>query len=138
MLFLKSRSLQPILSQPVEEVLTYEALRYVHLYANTHTHTHTHTHTLKISILTGVTIPLFFRWAWCSVNTRSVFMSHPSNNFLSGQDVYALAPFLDLLNHRPDVQVNCRCDVLTDFTVTSFQKSQQKICYFFFLGKSEF
>ena len=40
MLFLKSRSLQPILSQPVEEVLTYEALRYVHLYANTHTHTH--------------------------------------------------------------------------------------------------
>ncbi|KAF0027755.1 hypothetical protein F2P81_020496 [Scophthalmus maximus] len=47
----------------------------------------------------------FFGWAWCSVNTRSVFMSHPSNNFLSGQDHYALAPFLDLLNHRPDVQV---------------------------------
>uniref|UniRef100_A0A3Q0SIE8 SET domain containing 4 n=1 Tax=Amphilophus citrinellus TaxID=61819 RepID=A0A3Q0SIE8_AMPCI len=45
------------------------------------------------------------RWAWCSVNTRSVFMSHPSNNFLSGPDNYALAPFLDLLNHRPDVQV---------------------------------
>ncbi|KAM6997896.1 SET domain-containing protein 4 isoform 1-T1 [Tautogolabrus adspersus] len=64
-------SLQPILSQPVKEVLTYEALR----------------------------------WAWCSVNTRSVFMSHPSNPFLSGHDVYALAPFLDLLNHRPDVQV---------------------------------
>ncbi|XP_067466753.1 SET domain-containing protein 4 [Thunnus thynnus] len=65
------RSLQPMLSQPVAEVLTYEALR----------------------------------WAWCSINTRTVFMSHPSNNFLSGQDVYALAPFLDLLNHRPDVQV---------------------------------
>ncbi|XP_041803910.1 SET domain-containing protein 4 [Chelmon rostratus] len=65
------RSLQPILSQPVEEVLTYEALR----------------------------------WAWCSVNTRSVFMSRPSNSFLFGQDVFALAPFLDLLNHRPDVQV---------------------------------
>ncbi|KAK5854352.1 hypothetical protein PBY51_015429 [Eleginops maclovinus] len=65
------RSLQPILSQPVEEVLTYEALR----------------------------------WAWCSVNTRSVFMSQPSNDFLFGQDDYALAPFLDLLNHRPDVQV---------------------------------
>ncbi|XP_028279906.1 SET domain-containing protein 4 isoform X2 [Parambassis ranga] len=45
------------------------------------------------------------RWAWCSVNTRSVFMSQPPNNFLSGQDNYALAPFLDLLNHRPDVQV---------------------------------
>uniref|UniRef100_A0A673AZN8 SET domain containing 4 n=1 Tax=Sphaeramia orbicularis TaxID=375764 RepID=A0A673AZN8_9TELE len=66
------RSLQPILSQAVEEVLTYEALR----------------------------------WAWCSINTRSVFMSHPSNHFLSGQDIYALAPFLDLLNHRPDVQVS--------------------------------
>uniref|UniRef100_A0A3Q2ZNN9 SET domain containing 4 n=1 Tax=Hippocampus comes TaxID=109280 RepID=A0A3Q2ZNN9_HIPCM len=45
------------------------------------------------------------RWAWCSVNTRSVFMRHPSNQFLCGQDDYALAPFLDLLNHRPDVQV---------------------------------
>ncbi|KAM9847817.1 SET domain-containing protein 4 [Aulostomus maculatus] len=65
------KSLQPILDQPVEDVLSYEALR----------------------------------WAWCSVNTRSVFMSRLSNNFLCGQDVYALAPFLDLLNHRPDVQV---------------------------------
>ncbi|XP_028458541.1 SET domain-containing protein 4 [Perca flavescens] len=65
------RSLQPIVTRPVDELLTYEALR----------------------------------WAWCSVNTRSVFMSHPSNSFLFGQDVYALAPFLDLLNHRPDVQV---------------------------------
>lgn len=66
------RSLQPLLDQPVEEVLTNEALK----------------------------------WAWCSVNTRSVFMSHSPNHFLSGQDVYALAPFLDLLNHRPDVQVS--------------------------------
>ncbi|XP_077437337.1 SET domain-containing protein 4 [Vanacampus margaritifer] len=65
------RTLQPVLSQPVEDVLTFEALR----------------------------------WAWCSVNTRSVFMRHPSNQFLCGQDDYALAPFLDLLNHRPDVQV---------------------------------
>ncbi|XP_071336083.1 SET domain-containing protein 4 isoform X2 [Trachinotus anak] len=73
------RSLQPILSQPVEEVLTYEALR----------------------------------WAWCSVNTRSVFMSHPPNNFLSGQDVYALAPFLDLLNHQPDVQVKASFNEVT-------------------------
>ncbi|KAM4729664.1 SET domain-containing protein 4 isoform 1-T2 [Anableps anableps] len=66
------RTLQPVLSQPTEDVLTYEALR----------------------------------WAWCSVNTRSVFMSRPSNSFLSGPDSYALAPFLDLLNHRPDVQVD--------------------------------
>ncbi|XP_037638983.1 SET domain-containing protein 4 isoform X1 [Sebastes umbrosus] len=73
------RSLQPVLSRPVDEVLTYEALR----------------------------------WAWCSVNTRTVFMSHPSNNFLSGQDDYALAPFLDLLNHRPDVQVKASFNDLT-------------------------
>ncbi|XP_016537329.1 SET domain-containing protein 4 isoform X1 [Poecilia formosa] len=65
------RTLQPVLSQPIEDVLTYEALR----------------------------------WAWCSVNTRSVFMSRPSSCFLSGPDSYALAPFLDLLNHHPDVQV---------------------------------
>ncbi|XP_014830638.1 PREDICTED: SET domain-containing protein 4 isoform X2 [Poecilia mexicana] len=64
------RTLQPVLSQPIEDVLTYEALR----------------------------------WAWCSVNTRSVFMSRPSSCFLSGPDSYALAPFLDLLNHHPDVQ----------------------------------
>ncbi|XP_070696721.1 SET domain-containing protein 4 [Pempheris klunzingeri] len=73
------RTLQPSLSQPVEEVLTYEALR----------------------------------WAWCSVNTRSVFMTHPANNFLFGQDVYALAPFLDLLNHRPDVQVKASFNEVT-------------------------
>uniref|UniRef100_A0A8C2X8D8 SET domain containing 4 n=1 Tax=Cyclopterus lumpus TaxID=8103 RepID=A0A8C2X8D8_CYCLU len=73
------RSLQPILSQPVDEVLTYEALR----------------------------------WAWCSVNTRSVFMSHPPNDSLSGPDVYALAPFLDLLNHRPDVQVKASFNDVT-------------------------
>lgn len=65
------KTLRPVLNQPTEDVLTYEALR----------------------------------WAWCSVNTRSVYISRPSNNFLSGPDNYALAPFLDLLNHRPDVQV---------------------------------
>ncbi|XP_061693288.1 SET domain-containing protein 4 isoform X2 [Syngnathoides biaculeatus] len=65
------RTLQPVLRQPVEDVLTFDALR----------------------------------WAWCSVNTRSVFMIQPSNEFLHGQNDYALAPFLDLLNHRPDAQV---------------------------------
>ncbi|XP_068183297.1 SET domain-containing protein 4 isoform X2 [Antennarius striatus] len=73
------RSLQPIMSRPVEEVLTYEALR----------------------------------WAWCSINTRSVFMSRPSSSFLCGQDVYALAPYLDLLNHRPDVQVKASFNDVT-------------------------
>uniref|UniRef100_A0A8C6WXI7 SET domain containing 4 n=1 Tax=Neogobius melanostomus TaxID=47308 RepID=A0A8C6WXI7_9GOBI len=53
------------------------------------------------------------RWAWCTVNTRSVFMSHSPSPFLSGQDVCALAPFLDLLNHRPDVQVSAHFNSAT-------------------------
>ncbi|KAM4607153.1 SET domain-containing protein 4 [Polymixia lowei] len=89
------RCLQPILNQPVEEVLTYEALR----------------------------------WAWCSVNTRSVFLSRPPSHFLSGQDVYALAPFLDLLNHRPDVQVSASFSHVTGCyeirSVAGIQRYQQ-------------
>ncbi|XP_023183238.1 SET domain-containing protein 4 isoform X1 [Xiphophorus maculatus] len=88
------RTLQPVLSRPTEDVLTYEALRY--------------TNTLMITKPGSVcyfSCCDSFRWAWCSVNTRSVFMSRPSSCFLSGPDTYALAPFLDLLNHRPDVQV---------------------------------
>ncbi|XP_012696234.2 SET domain-containing protein 4 [Clupea harengus] len=46
------------------------------------------------------------RWAWCSVNTRTVYMRHPQSPHLSTElDVYALAPYLDLLNHCPKVQV---------------------------------
>ncbi|XP_057188314.1 SET domain-containing protein 4 isoform X2 [Triplophysa rosa] len=46
------------------------------------------------------------RWAWCSVNTRTVYMEHDQSNYLSREkDVYALAPYLDLLNHCPNVQV---------------------------------
>ncbi|XP_065151916.1 SET domain-containing protein 4 isoform X2 [Paramisgurnus dabryanus] len=46
------------------------------------------------------------RWAWCSVNTRTVYMEHYQSNYLSREkDVYALAPYLDLLNHCPNVQV---------------------------------
>ncbi|XP_076159735.1 SET domain-containing protein 4 isoform X1 [Alosa pseudoharengus] len=45
-------------------------------------------------------------WAWCSVNTRTVYMRHPQSPHLSTEpDVYALAPYLDLLNHCPQVQV---------------------------------
>ncbi|XP_056312601.1 SET domain-containing protein 4 [Danio aesculapii] len=46
------------------------------------------------------------RWAWCSINTRTVYMEHDQSKYLSrGKDVYALAPYLDLLNHCPNVQV---------------------------------
>ncbi|XP_063812600.1 SET domain-containing protein 4 isoform X2 [Pseudophryne corroboree] len=46
------------------------------------------------------------RWAWGTVNTRTVYMKHAQRDCFSGeQNVYALAPFLDLLNHSPGVQV---------------------------------
>ncbi|OCT93790.1 SET domain containing 4 L homeolog isoform X1 [Xenopus laevis] len=46
------------------------------------------------------------RWAWCTVNTRTVYMKHTQQDrLLAQQDVCALAPYLDLLNHSPEVQV---------------------------------
>ncbi|CAG00359.1 unnamed protein product, partial [Tetraodon nigroviridis] len=65
------------------------------------------------TVLNSYLGPFIKGWAWCSVNTRSVFMSHPSDTVLRGQDVYALAPFLDLLNHRPDVQVRAGFNEVT-------------------------
>ncbi|KFQ31686.1 SET domain-containing protein 4, partial [Mesitornis unicolor] len=46
-------------------------------------------------------------WAWCTVNTRTIYMKHSQRECFSLEpDVYALAPYLDLLNHSPNVQVN--------------------------------
>ncbi|NWT05683.1 SETD4 protein, partial [Mionectes macconnelli] len=46
------------------------------------------------------------QWAWCTVNTRTIYMKHPQRECFSLEpDVYALAPYLDLLNHSPNVQV---------------------------------
>ncbi|NWS66455.1 SETD4 protein, partial [Crotophaga sulcirostris] len=45
-------------------------------------------------------------WAWCAVNTRTIYMKHSQRECFSLEpDVYALAPYLDLLNHSPNVQV---------------------------------
>ncbi|XP_060054654.1 SET domain-containing protein 4 isoform X2 [Erinaceus europaeus] len=45
-------------------------------------------------------------WAWCTVNTRAVYWERPpSPCFAAEPDTCALAPYLDLLNHSPDVQV---------------------------------
>ncbi|NXW43130.1 SETD4 protein, partial [Nyctiprogne leucopyga] len=45
-------------------------------------------------------------WAWCTVNTRTIYMKHSQRECFSREpDVYALAPYLDLLNHSPNVQV---------------------------------
>uniref|UniRef100_A0A8C5RR25 SET domain containing 4 n=1 Tax=Laticauda laticaudata TaxID=8630 RepID=A0A8C5RR25_LATLA len=38
-----------------------------------------------------------FQWAWCTINTRTVFMKHSQKDCFSREpDIYALAPFLDL------------------------------------------
>ncbi|NXJ61962.1 SETD4 protein, partial [Rostratula benghalensis] len=45
-------------------------------------------------------------WAWCAINTRTIYMKHLQRECFSLEpDVYALAPYLDLLNHSPNVQV---------------------------------
>ncbi|XP_069492226.1 SET domain-containing protein 4 isoform X2 [Ambystoma mexicanum] len=74
-------------------------------------------------------------WAWCTVNTRTVYMKHPHREWFSKEvDLYALAPYLDLLNHSPTVQVNAafnqrsRCYEIT--AGSSCRKFEQVfICY---------
>ncbi|XP_069886742.1 SET domain-containing protein 4 isoform X1 [Dipodomys merriami] len=47
-----------------------------------------------------------FLWAWCTVNTRAVYLRPRLQKCLSAEpDTCALAPYLDLLNHSPHVQV---------------------------------
>ncbi|KAM8817345.1 SET domain-containing protein 4 isoform 2-T2 [Rhynchonycteris naso] len=47
-----------------------------------------------------------FLWAWCTVNTRAVYMKRGQRQCFSTEpDTCALAPYLDLLNHSPHVQV---------------------------------
>ncbi|KAM6420060.1 SET domain-containing protein 4 isoform 1-T1 [Pluvialis apricaria] len=46
------------------------------------------------------------KWAWSTINTRTIYMKHSQRECFSLEpDVYALAPYLDLLNHSPNVQV---------------------------------
>ncbi|XP_036099400.1 SET domain-containing protein 4 isoform X2 [Molossus molossus] len=47
-----------------------------------------------------------FLWAWCTVSTRAVYMERGRRPCFSAEpDTCALAPYLDLLNHSPEVQV---------------------------------
>ncbi|XP_077150013.1 SET domain-containing protein 4 isoform X1 [Ranitomeya variabilis] len=95
------RSLNPLFPDIVEEILTYEALR----------------------------------WAWCTVNTRTVYKKHAQREcFTAELDVYALAPYLDLLNHSAGVQVEAafneksRCYEIK--TMVPYKKYEQVfICY---------
>ncbi|KAF6121662.1 SET domain containing 4 [Phyllostomus discolor] len=48
-----------------------------------------------------------FLWAWGTVNTRAVYLARGRRPCFSAEpDTCALAPYLDLLNHSPAVQVD--------------------------------
>lgn len=76
-----------------------------------------------------------FLWAWCTVNTRAVYLRSRRQECLSAEpDTCALAPFLDLLNHSPHVQVKAafnektRCYEIR--TASRCRKHQEVfICY---------
>ncbi|XP_068865303.1 SET domain-containing protein 4 isoform X1 [Aphelocoma coerulescens] len=74
-------------------------------------------------------------WAWCTVNTRTIYMKHPHRECFSLEpDVYALAPYLDLLNHSPNVQVKAAFNEQTrsyEIRTNSQCKKYQEvfICY---------
>ncbi|NXL72206.1 SETD4 protein, partial [Leptocoma aspasia] len=74
-------------------------------------------------------------WAWCTVNTRTIYMKHPHRDCFSLEpDVYALAPYLDLLNHSPNVQIKAAFNEQTRsyeiWTNSQCRKYQEVlICY---------
>ncbi|XP_061483696.1 SET domain-containing protein 4 isoform X2 [Rhineura floridana] len=76
-----------------------------------------------------------FQWAWCTVNTRTVYMKHLQRDCFSREpDTYALAPYLDLLNHNPAVQVKAAFNEKTKCyeikTLSCCQKYKEVfICY---------
>nr|XP_012638381.1 SET domain-containing protein 4 isoform X1 [Microcebus murinus] len=74
-------------------------------------------------------------WAWCTVNTRAVYLRPRRQECLSAEpDTCALAPYLDLLNHSSNVQVKAafneetRCYELR--SASSWRKHEEVfICY---------
>ncbi|XP_047731753.1 SET domain-containing protein 4 isoform X4 [Prionailurus viverrinus] len=74
-------------------------------------------------------------WAWCTVNTRAVYVKPRRRRCFSAEpDTCALAPYLDLLNHSPRVQVEAafneetRCYEIR--TASSCRKHEEVfICY---------
>ncbi|NXX80912.1 SETD4 protein, partial [Urocolius indicus] len=75
------------------------------------------------------------RWAWCTINTRTIYMKHSQRECFSLEpDVYALAPYLDLLNHSPNVQVKAAFNEQTrsyEIRTNSQSKKYEEvfICY---------
>ncbi|XP_042312603.1 SET domain-containing protein 4 isoform X2 [Sceloporus undulatus] len=76
-----------------------------------------------------------FKWAWCTINTRTVYMKHSHRDcFSRDPDTYALAPYLDLLNHNPAVQVKGGFNEKTKcYEITTLMRCQKYkevfICY---------
>nr|XP_042115499.1 SET domain-containing protein 4 isoform X3 [Peromyscus maniculatus bairdii] len=76
-----------------------------------------------------------FLWAWCTVNTRAVYLRSRRKECLSAEaDTCALAPYLDLLNHSPHVQVKAAFNEKTGCyeirTASGCRKHQEVfICY---------
>ncbi|KAL1788607.1 SET domain-containing protein 4 isoform X1, partial [Sigmodon hispidus] len=76
-----------------------------------------------------------FLWAWCTVNTRAVYLKARRQEWLSAEpDTCALAPYLDLLNHSPQVQVKAAFNEQTGCyeirTASRCRKHQEVfICY---------
>ncbi|XP_027271428.1 SET domain-containing protein 4 isoform X3 [Cricetulus griseus] len=76
-----------------------------------------------------------FLWAWCTVNTRAVYLRSTRQECLSAEpDTCALAPYLDLLNHSPHVQVKAAFNEKTGCyeirTASRCRKHEQVfICY---------
>ncbi|XP_078734427.1 SET domain-containing protein 4 isoform X3 [Lampetra fluviatilis] len=76
-----------------------------------------------------------FRWAWCSVNTRAVYLpAQPCPALAGGTGSLALAPVLDLLNHHPSAKVTAGFNEATrEYEVRAGQThahhSQVFICY---------
>ncbi|XP_061857234.1 SET domain-containing protein 4 isoform X2 [Colius striatus] len=75
------------------------------------------------------------QWAWCTINTRTIYMKHSQRECFSLEpDVYALAPYLDLLNHSPNVQVKAAFNEQTrsyEIRTNSQSKKYEEvfICY---------
>ncbi|XP_074662352.1 SET domain-containing protein 4-like [Tubulanus polymorphus] len=76
-----------------------------------------------------------YLWAWHVVNTRCVYMLQEKSPYLTNDvDHYALAPFLDLLNHSAAVKVEANFNVVTRCyeirSLVNFPRySQVFICY---------
>ena len=55
-----------------------------------------------------------YQWAVTCVNTRCIHLAGNKHTDGSSSDDIALAPFLDMFNHSPDVQVSVLCTCTND------------------------